>query len=127
MLNQGNVVGMVQVADADRARAFYEGVLGLPLVDDGFALVASFPGARLRITTIPGYTASQYPAFGFESSDIAADVARLAAAGVTFERYAFLGEAQDEQGVWTAPDGGNKVAWFKDPDGNLLSISTHVG
>lgn len=118
-----HVVGFVQVADTARARAFYEGVLGLTLRDDGFALVADFPGAMLRITTLPNYVPSQAPAFGFVLADAHGAAALLASRGVALERYAFLGEAQGPDGVWTGPD-GTKVAWFKDPDGNLLSITT---
>ena len=99
--------------------------MGLPLVFDGFALVATFPGAMLRITTIPGYVPPQHPAFGFEAPDIHQEAARLSSQGVTFEKYEFLGDQQDEAGVWTAPGGKDRVAWFKDPDGNLLSISSH--
>jgi catechol 2,3-dioxygenase-like lactoylglutathione lyase family enzyme len=117
------VVGFVQVADTARARAFYADVLGLKLRDDGFALVADFAGATLRITTIPNYVAPQHPAFGFVVPDTHAVAAQLAAKGVVLERYAFLGEAQGADGVWTGPD-GTKVAWFKDPDGNLMSVTS---
>lgn len=126
MLSTGRVVGFIQVADGERARAFYEDVLGLKLKDDGFALVADFGGAKLRITTVPNYTAPQHPAFGFEIADVAGMVRELAGRGVGFERYEFLGDQQDADGVWTGAD-GTQVAWFKDPDGNLLSVSTHVG
>ncbi len=118
-------VGFVQVADTDRARAFYEGVLGLSLRDDGYALVAEFPGSLLRITTIPGYTPPEHPAFAFEVDDPSAVAAELSAKGVTFERHAFLGDAQGQDGIWTGPD-GTRVGWFKDPDGNLLMISSHA-
>ncbi len=122
-LSKSSVVGFIHVADAARAGAFYEGVLGLSLRDDGFALVADFPGAALRITTLPGWKAGDAPAFGFVVSDAHAIAAHLATAGVALERYAFLGDAQGPDGVWTGPTGA-KVAWFKDPDGNLLSVTT---
>lgn len=118
-----HVVGFVQVADTVRARSFYEGVLGLVLRDDGFALVADFQGAKLRITTIPGYVAPEHPAFGFVVSDTHALAEELVRKGVTLERYSFLGDAQGADGVWTGPD-GSKVAWFKDPDGNLLTVTS---
>jgi len=123
--SKSSVVGFIQVADTDRARAFYEGVLGLSLRDDGFALIADFPGAMLRITTLPGWKAGDAPAFGFVVPDAHAVAAHLAAAGVALERYPFLGEAQGPDGVWTGPT-GTKVAWFKDPDGNLLSVTTSL-
>ena len=124
MLADARAVGFIQVADAGRARAFYEDVLGLTLRDDGFALVAELSGARLRITTLPDWKAGEHPVFGFAVSDAHAVAASLAAKGVTVERYAFLGDAQGSDGVWTGPD-GTRVVWFKDPDGNLLSASSH--
>lgn len=120
-----HVVGFIQVADTARARAFYEGILGLTLRDDGFALVADFPGCMLRITTLPNWTAIGAPAFGFVVPDPHAFAAGLIAAGVAMERYEFLGEAQGVDGVWTSPT-GSKVAWFKDPDGNLLSVTSSL-
>lgn len=122
-MSKTRVVGFIQVADTARARAFYEGVLELTLRDDGFALIADFPGAMLRITTLPNWKASEAPAFGFVVPDVHAMAAQLAQAGVTLERYAFLGDTQGADGVWTGPT-GTKVAWFKDPDGNLLSITS---
>ena len=126
MLGQARAVGFVSTVDAARARAFYEGVLGLPLRDDGFALVADLAGAVLRITTLPDFQPGEHPVFGFEVADAHQVAAWLATRGVVFERYAFLGESQGEDGVWTGPSGA-EVGWFKDPDGNLLSISTHGG
>ena len=124
MLANTKAVGFIQVADTQRARAFYEGVLGLALTDDGFALVADLAGAMLRITTLPDWRAGDHPAFGFIVPDAHAAAADLAAKGVSFERYAFLGDAQGPDGVWTSPN-GSKVAWFKDPDGNLLSFTAN--
>ncbi len=120
-----HVVGFIQVADTQRARGFYEGVLGLSLRDDGFALIADFPGAMLRITTLPNYVPSGAPAFGFVVPDAHAAAAHLANRGITLERYDFLGEVQGQDGVWTGPT-GIKVAWFKDPDGNLLTVTTSL-
>jgi catechol 2,3-dioxygenase-like lactoylglutathione lyase family enzyme len=122
-LSQAKVVGFVQVADKDRARSFYEGVLGLSLRDDGFALVAEFPGAILRITAIPGYQPPEHPAFGFEVQDARAFAAEAAARGAQPQLYSFLGEAQTPDGVWTGPD-GVEVFWFTDADGNVLTATT---
>jgi len=118
-----HVVAFIQVADTASARDFYERVLGLSLRDDGYALVADFEGAKLRITTIPNYVPPEHPAFGFVVPDVHVIAAHLASEGVTLERYSFLGDAQGLDGVWTAPDGA-KVAWFKDPAGNLLSVTS---
>lgn len=122
-MSRTQVVGFIQVADAARARDFYGRVLGLPLRDDGYALVADFQGAKLRITTIPNYVAPQHPAFGFVVPDPHAIAAHLAREGVTLERYSYLGDGQGADGVWTGPD-GTKVIWFKDPDGNLLILAS---
>ena len=123
MLGQATAVGFVSTTDEARARAFYEGVLGLTVHKDDFALVARVGDGLLRITTLPEFKASQAPAFGFKVDDIAAAVAGLTSQGVAFEHYAFLGDAMGPEGVWTGPDGA-RVAWFKDPDGNLLSLTT---
>lgn len=119
MMDGATAVGFVSTTDADRAKAFYGGVLGLPITADAFAMIARVGDASLRITTLPEFKASDAPAFGFMVADLDAGVARLIDAGVSLERFAFLGDAQDARGVWTSPD-GSRLAWFKDPDGNLL-------
>ncbi|AHE52527.1 VOC family protein [Sphingomonas sanxanigenens] len=114
-------VGFVSTTETERARRFYTDVMGLSLADDGFALVASVGGGKLRITTLPAFAPSEMPCFGFLVPDVTAAVRGLAAKGLAFIRYDFLGDAQDADGIWNGPDGA-QVAWFKDPDGNLLSI-----
>lgn len=121
MFADAQPVGFVSTTDTDRARLFYTDVLGLTLTDDGFALVATVGGGKLRITTLPAFTPSEMPCFGFLVDDVAAAVRGLATNGVAFIRYDFLGDAQDADGIWHGPNGA-QVAWFKDPDGNLLSI-----
>ena len=115
--------------DAERARAFYTSVLGLDFVqDDGFALVlrskadGDSGGNMIRLVRTEEVSPAPFTKLGWESADMKTDVRRLAASGVTFTRYSFL--QQDELGIWTAPN-GNKVAWFSDPDGNVLSLSQH--
>jgi catechol 2,3-dioxygenase-like lactoylglutathione lyase family enzyme len=125
MLSDCPAVAFIGAADLTRARAFYEGVLGLSVVSqDDFAVVARAGGVSLRITQPPQVVAAPYTVLGFSVRDVAAEVAALAARGVAFERYDGMG--QDAAGVWSAP-GGGKVAWFKDPDGNLLSLSQAAG
>ena len=126
-----SLMAFVAVSDFDRARAFYEGVLGLEITSaDGFAISARLDGVCLRIVKVGAVVVAPYTVLGFRVSGIGARVADLTAKGVAFERYGFLGEAQGPDGVWIAPSsngrGGDKVAWFKDPDGNLLSLSEHV-
>jgi catechol 2,3-dioxygenase-like lactoylglutathione lyase family enzyme len=121
-MSSTKVVGFIQVAETARARDFYERVLGLKFRDDGFALVADFAGAAVRITTVPDYVPPAFPALGFTVLDAHAAAAHLERHAVPLERYEFLGDAQGKDGVWTGPDGA-KVVWFKDPDGNLLTIT----
>ena len=115
------VVTFLLTASPEAAIAFYRDTLGLSyLRDDGFALVFDLGGVTLRISKMPNLTPAQHTVLGWESKDIAATVDALAAKGVAFERYP--GMAQDDRGIATFPT-GDKVAWFKDPDGNVLSIS----
>jgi catechol 2,3-dioxygenase-like lactoylglutathione lyase family enzyme len=122
MLADSKAVAFVTVTDLDRARAFYEGVLGLKVLSqDVFAVMAQAGGVKLRISRAPVVVPAPYTVAGFDVEDIDAIVDGLASRGVVFERYPFFGDAQDARGVWSAP-GGARVAWFKDPDGNLLSV-----
>jgi catechol 2,3-dioxygenase-like lactoylglutathione lyase family enzyme len=119
-----SVVTFLLTKNPDAAIAFYRDTLGLSyLRDDGFALVFDLGGVLLRIGKMPSFTPAQHTVLGWESDDIAAAVDTLVATGITFERYPNMG--QDEQGIATFP-GGDKVAWFKDPDGNVLSLSHHA-
>jgi catechol 2,3-dioxygenase-like lactoylglutathione lyase family enzyme len=123
MLNTKKIVAFVPTTDYDRARAFFEGTLGLRFVSlDHFALVLDANGIMLRVTKAQ-FVPNPFTILGWQVDDIDADVRDLTARGVQFERYGFL--EQDALGVWTAPS-GDKVAWFKDPDGNTLSLSQHV-
>jgi len=119
-------VGFIAVSDFGTARLFYEGTLGLEFVSqDAFALVMRSGPIVIRLAVPPTLLIAPYTIFGWRVNDVDASVASLAAKGVTFEHYGFFGEAQAANGVWTAP-GGDKIAWFKDPDGNLLSLSQHL-
>ena len=123
MLNSSRIVAFVPTNDAAKARAFYEGVLGLRFLrDDQFALVFDANGTMIRIARVPKFEARQFTILGWEVREIEKVVSGLEAKGVKFEKYGFPG--QDDRGIWTAP-GGAKVAWFKDPDGNVLSVSEH--
>jgi catechol 2,3-dioxygenase-like lactoylglutathione lyase family enzyme len=122
-LGSAPVVAFVPATDLARSRAFYEGGLGLPVRElTSFALVLGGDGATIRVTLVPVLEARPFTVLGWEVTDIAADVADLAGRGVEFVRYDGMG--QDEHGIWTAPDGA-KVAWFCDPDGNVLSLTQH--
>jgi catechol 2,3-dioxygenase-like lactoylglutathione lyase family enzyme len=118
------LIGFIPTRDAARARAFYESTLGLRFVsDDEFALVFDSNGTTIRVVRAPEFTPLPFTLLGWEVPDIEAAVAGLAAKGVQFTRYSFL--QQSPSGVWTAPGNAARVAWFPDPDGNLLSLSQH--
>jgi catechol 2,3-dioxygenase-like lactoylglutathione lyase family enzyme len=117
-------VAFVATARPDQALGFYRDVLGLNLVEDSpFALVFEIAGTPLRVQKVHQVTNPPYTVFGLLVSDIAAEVTALQRRGVSFVRYPELD--QDSLNVWTSPSGA-RVAWFRDPDGNLLSLSQVV-
>lgn len=121
-LTDARPVAMVTTSDRKLAEPFYGETLGLSrLPGDDFAALFDLAGVKLRLTEVPGYTASPYPVLGWEVPDIEAAVGELGAKGVTMNVYEGLG--QDALGIWTAPDGSCKVAFFNDPDGNGLSLT----
>lgn len=122
MLGECPVIAMIATTQPERAKAFYSDVLGLKLIDDGwFALVYMAGGTRLHIQKVKEFTPLPFTAIGWTVADIAAAAAALAKKGVKFERYP--GMEQDAAGIWTTPDRAAKVCWFKDPDGNTLSLT----
>jgi catechol 2,3-dioxygenase-like lactoylglutathione lyase family enzyme len=124
MFGSTNIVAFVSITDGEKARAFYEGVLGLKFVkDDGFALVFDANGIMVRAAKMKTVTPAQFTVLGWQVNDIENIVRDLQKRGVHFEIFGFF--KQDALGIWTAPT-GDKVAWFKDPDGNVLSVSQHV-
>ncbi|SFS04723.1 hypothetical protein SAMN05421771_0966 [Granulicella pectinivorans] len=124
MLSTGILMGFIPTADRERARAFYVGKLGLaPVSEDPFALVVQAGASVVRIVTVGSFTPMPFTVLGWEVADIVGEVTTLTTAGVVFERFGFL--EHDEAGIWTAP-GKDRVAWFKDPDGNLLSLAQHA-
>jgi catechol 2,3-dioxygenase-like lactoylglutathione lyase family enzyme len=121
MLTNAPLMAFVAATDPTRARAFYETVLGLTFVaDEPFALIFDCAGTTLRVQKVQAVTPPAGTALGWVVEDIAATVEGLSARGVVFER--FEGLPQDERGVMVFPDGA-QVAWFKDPDGNILSAT----
>ncbi len=123
MLGSNKIVGFVPTKDYAKARTFYEKVLGLEFVNqDQFAIEFKAGGNMIRIAKAD-FTPVPFTILGWEVQTIDKIVKELTGRGVTFEIYSFL--KQNELGIWDAP-GGARVAWFKDPDGNLLSVSQHV-
>ena len=115
------VIAFVSTTDPARARAFYAETLGLELESESpFAVVLRSGGTMLRVTVVEQLTPQPFTVLGWSVPDIAATIEKLSARGVAFER--FDGMDQDELGVWTSPAGG-RIAWFKDPDGNVLSLT----
>lgn len=121
MLGQAQLMGFVGASDREQARVFYGHVLGLKLLsDEPFALVFEVNGVMLRVTFPPAVTAAPYTVLGWQVEDIAATVIELTRRDVVFERLP--GFTQDALGIFRFED-GTQVAWFKDPDGNMLSVT----
>lgn len=123
ILAASKLVAFVPTADPVKARAFYEGLLGLRLVADEkpFALAFDANGTTLRVTTVAERAPAPFTVLGWEVEEIEGAVKRLTEAGVAFLRYPGLNDG-DALGIWTAPSGA-RVAWFHDPDGNVLSLT----
>lgn len=113
----------VMTADRTAALPFYVEVLGLSvLAEDDFAVTLDIGGGvPLRLTSHAGHQPSGHTVLGWNVPDIRKAVTRLRGKGVQFTIYDGFG--QDEDGVWSAPGGGAMVAWFPDPDGNVLSLT----
>ena len=121
MLGSTRLVAFVPTRDFKKAKLFYEGVLGLTYVSqDSFALVLDSNGTMIRVAKVPKFEPFPFTILGWEVPNIQMAVIELAQKGVEFEQYGFPG--QDDRGIWTAP-GGARIAWFKDRDGNVLSIT----
>ena len=109
-------------SDPESARNFYEGKLRLALAsDDPYALVYQLAGTELRLSKVPNHSPLPFTVLDWQVADIIAAHTALSERGVEFT--IFDGMGQDETGIWTSPDGGARILWFKDPDGNVLSVS----
>ena len=123
-VGQYDIIGFVSFVDVSRAKEFYRDTLGLRLLmeEPPFALVFEANGIMLRLGMAKELPPAHGTVLGWQVPEITATVKSLGQAGVRFERYP--GMDQDELGIWTSPSGA-RVAWFKDPDGNILSVSEH--
>jgi predicted enzyme related to lactoylglutathione lyase len=122
MLGSSPINGFVRITDARKAREFYEGVLGLTFVSENpYVVVLRGKNAMIIGQMVEKFSPVQSTVLGWEVEDIRGTVSSLAERGVVFQKYD--GMDQDELGIWKSPEG--KVAWFKDPDGNVLSVSEH--
>jgi len=121
VLTTSDVIAFASSANLARARTFYEAVLGLPLTDQNpYACVFNANGTMLRITAVEEVANPGYTVLGWRVADIARSVTELESRGIVFVRYD--GMEQDAHGVWTTPN-GDRIAWFNDPDGNVLSLT----
>lgn len=122
MLGGCTIQPMLAITDGEAAKRFYGGLLGLSLVsEDDFAITYRTGDLELRLSKVAAFTPQAFTALGWRVPDVHVAARDLAARGVSFERFG--GMEQDEAGVWTPPGGVGGVCWFKDPDGNLLSLS----
>jgi catechol 2,3-dioxygenase-like lactoylglutathione lyase family enzyme len=121
VLGDSQIMAFVSTADLERARAFYADTLGLRQLDvNPYACVFDANGTALRVTAAETVTPAPYTVLGWRVHDITAKVRALHERGVTTLRYG--GMNQDDDGIWTTPS-GDRVAWFRDPDGNVLSMT----
>jgi catechol 2,3-dioxygenase-like lactoylglutathione lyase family enzyme len=121
VLSSCDLIAFVSTTDADRALQFYGDTLGLPLVSQSpVASIFQANGTMLRVTVSDKVIPAPYTVLGWAVTDIVASIPALRNRGVKFLRY--QGMDQDDFGIWNAP-GGGQIAWFKDPDGNILSLT----
>lgn len=126
MLENQPIIAFIATKNPAVARRFYEDVLGLRFVSDEPAALIfdTGEGVMLRIQKVDAMTPHPFTSLGWKVHDLHETVEGLRQRGVRFEQYEFL--SQDELGIWTTPDGSG-VAWFKDPDGNVLSLTAFAG
>jgi catechol 2,3-dioxygenase-like lactoylglutathione lyase family enzyme len=115
------ITAFIPSTDLDRSRQFYGDLLGMEFVEqNGFACVFRAGSTTLRITAVPDFKPQDFTVLDWRVDDIASNMVEMAAAGIAFTHYGM--SDQDELGVWTSPSGA-LIAWFKDPEGNTLSVS----
>ena len=120
-LRNQNTISFLATANARESRAFFENLVGLKFIEEtDFTLVFSIAKSHLRIQKVSNISPAPYTSMGWQVDDIEKAVAALRGRGVIFEVYEGL--VQDLNGIWTSPTGA-KIAWFKDPDGNTLSLT----
>jgi catechol 2,3-dioxygenase-like lactoylglutathione lyase family enzyme len=122
ILEAAKPVAIICTGDRARAAIFYRDTLGLRMkLEDDYAVVFDVGGIDLRVSTFPDFTPHEHTVLGFSVPDVAAAVKALREKGVTFNTY--KGFNQDELGIFSLPDSSLRVAWFNDPDGNVLSVA----
>jgi len=122
MPTSAKVITFICTFDRDRSKAFYGGTLGFQLIhEDDSAAVFNLNGITLRVSEAPDFKPADHTVLGWDVADITATVKTLRSKGVTFNFYD--GFVQDDIGIWTVPGGATRIAWFDDPDGNVLSLT----
>lgn len=123
MLEHPKITAFIPTTKPGQSKQFYQDSLGLKLVsEDEYALEFHGNGTILRITTVPTFEPYPFTVLGFKIENIESQVESLVSKGIKFERFEFMN--QDAHGIWTSPSKA-KVAWFKDPDGNLVSLTEY--
>jgi catechol 2,3-dioxygenase-like lactoylglutathione lyase family enzyme len=123
-LGDYNLTTFSQTIHPEKAKAFYRDVLGLTLVEDGpFAIIFRSGDTFVKIQKVKSFSPFPFTSLGWQVLDIRAAAQQLVAKGVVFQR--FKGMNQDDIGIWPSPE-GRQVCWFKDPDGNILSLTQEV-
>ena len=121
MLSKSSVIAFVATKQPKRAKVFYQRVLGLKLLyEDPFAIVFNANGTTLRVQKVQEHTPLPYTALGWDVADLRAELKQLSRKRIKALRFEHM--TQDDLGVWDTPSGA-KLAWFKDPDGNILSLT----
>lgn len=121
MLAANSIIAFIPTRDIARARHFYEKMLGMRFIgEDGFAAIMDANGTMVRIACVEDFVPAPYTIFGWKVENIRNEIAELTGKGVTLVNYAEM--EQSSEGIWTAP-GGAQIAWFRDPDGNVLSLT----
>ena len=124
MLGDKKLKAFIPTVDPERAKKFYTVVLGLKLIsEDDYGMEFYANGTLLRISTVQQFIPYPFTVLGWDVENISSIIAALAKTGVVFERYNYI--EQDYLGIWVAP-GETKVAWFKDPDGNIISLTENI-
>lgn len=124
LLGNADIIAFVPTRDPAKARHFYESTLGLEFIsEDPFALLFNAHGVMLRIANVAGvvgFTPAPFTILGWRVESVERTVQELARKGIEFQR--FTGMNQNQLGIWKSPSGA-QVAWFKDPDSNILSVT----
>ena len=121
MLAEMDLKAFVPTLSPDKAQFFYQELLGLELMSaDEYALEFNAHGVSLRVITVSAFKPHEFTVLGWNVPDLSTLIHTMHSKGIFCERFPFL--QQDNLGIWISPR-GSKIAWFKDPDGNLLSLT----